>query len=135
MFLSKKIANLKNVLHSAAIFFSHRCQQCFPNLKDCQIVFKKIYTIFSPHLAHGFWNTIHHMAKLLEKICKGYKSMLHRKQKICWEFTGKSPNGKVVKSLYLKIAYMWTRPEGAYTLSPIFLYFWNGGIFPQKSNK
>ena len=58
--------------------------------------------------------------------------MLHRKQKICWEFTGKSPNGKVVKSLYLKIAYMWTRPEGAYTLSPIFLYFWVGGIFPLK---
>ena len=24
----------------------------------------------------------------------------------------KSPNGKIVKSFYLKIAYVWTRPKG-----------------------
>ena len=38
--------------------------------------------------------------------------MLHRKQKNCCKFMAKSLNGQVVKSLYIKIATMWTRPKG-----------------------
>ena len=74
MFFCKKNCQLKkNVQHSSAIFFSHRCQQCFLNLKDCQIVFKSFIQYFSPktYLAHGFWHIIHQMAKLPKKNCKG----------------------------------------------------------------
>ena len=55
-FCKKKLPTQKNVQHSSAIFFSHRCQQCFLNLKVCQIVFKSFMQYFSPktYLAHGF---------------------------------------------------------------------------------
>ena len=55
MFFCQKNCQLeKNVQHSSAIFFSHRCQQCSHNLRlpDC---FQKFYTIFFTKNLSGTW--------------------------------------------------------------------------------
>ena len=53
--------------------------------------------------------------------------MLHGKHKNCREFMAKSPNGKIVLSLYRKIAYVWTRPKvDHFERQPIFCFNQNG---------
>ena len=105
-FCKKKLPTQKNVQHSSAIFFSHRCQQCSHNLRlpDC---FQKFYTIFFTKNLSGTWVLTYNSSD--GKIAK--EKLQTGDKKNCWEFMAKSPNGKIVKSLYLKIAYVWTRPK------------------------
>ena len=67
---------------------------------------KDLYNIFTKLLS-GTWVLTYNSSD--GKIAK--EKLQTGDKKNCWEFMAKSPNGKIVKSFYLKIAYVWTRPE------------------------
>ena len=86
-------------------FFNHSCQQCSHNLRlpDC---FQKFYTIFFTKNLSGTWVLTYNSSD--GKIAK--EKLQRLKIHATQETKTKSPNGKIVKSLYRKIAYVWTRP-------------------------